>query len=107
MPPAAVGVTQISKAAAAVEVTYVSPGAVSVTPKNAVGASGCSRSHLGVSRCSGNNPSASSCSQSESHRYLRLQPQPKSRMCLQAAVGVTYVSPAAAESPRCLQMQWE
>ena len=31
MPPAAVGVTQISKAAAAAEVTYVSPGAVSVT----------------------------------------------------------------------------
>ena len=30
VPPAAVGVTQISKAAAAAEVTYVSPGAVSV-----------------------------------------------------------------------------
>ena len=31
MPPAAVGVTQISKAAAAAEVTYLCPGAVSVT----------------------------------------------------------------------------
>ena len=31
MPPAAVGVTQMSKTAAAAEVTYVSPGAVSVT----------------------------------------------------------------------------
>ena len=31
MPPAAVGVTQISKVAAATEVTYVSPDAVSVT----------------------------------------------------------------------------
>ena len=31
MPPDAVGVMYISKAAAAAEVTYVSPGAVSVT----------------------------------------------------------------------------
>ena len=31
MPPGAVGVTYMSKAAAAAEVTYVSPGAVSVT----------------------------------------------------------------------------
>ena len=31
MPPAAVGVIQISKAAAAAGVTYVSPAAVSVT----------------------------------------------------------------------------
>ena len=31
MPPAAVGVTQICKAAAAAEVTYVSPTAVCVT----------------------------------------------------------------------------
>ena len=31
MPQAAVGVTQISKAAAAAEVTYVSPDAVGVT----------------------------------------------------------------------------
>ena len=31
MPPAAAGVTQISKAAAAAEVTYVSPNAVGVT----------------------------------------------------------------------------
>ena len=31
MPPAADGVTQMSKAAAAAEIRYVSPGAVSVT----------------------------------------------------------------------------
>ena len=39
MAPAAVRVTQMSKAAAAAEVTYVSPGAVSVThvSSNAVG----------------------------------------------------------------------
>ena len=31
MPPAAVGVTQMSKAAGAAEITYVSPDAVGVT----------------------------------------------------------------------------
>ena len=45
----------MSKAAAAAEVTYVSPGAVSVTQ---VSPSVSSHSHIGAYKCSGKNLSA-------------------------------------------------